>query len=88
MIKHKIDCIMNRMEGKDFFDLYYLVDLPRRPIRLPKEKKGKIIERITLEEKEIKSAANIINHYIPKNKRPSWNIFLEELKEKIKRIGD
>ena len=55
LIKHKTDCIMSRIEGKDFFDLYYLVDLPHKPVKSLKEKKEKIIGRISLEEKEIKS---------------------------------
>ncbi len=85
MIIHKMECIMNRIEGKDLFDLYYLIDIHHKPMKFLKEKKEKIIKRISLEEKEIKSAADIINHYIPKNKRPSWSIFLEKLKEKIKK---
>lgn len=80
MITQKINCIINRIEGKDFFDLYYLIELPHKHISIPKEE---IIQKTSLEEKEIKSAANIINHYIPRNKRPSWGIFLEELKNKI-----
>lgn len=83
MIKQKIDCVLNRSEGKDFFDLYYLLDLPHKPLNVLKEEKEKIIKSINVEEKEIKSVANITNHYIPKGKRPSWGIFLEELKEKI-----
>ena len=85
MIAHKIDCITNRIEGKDFFDLYYLISLPHKPVKILKEKKEEIIKRISLEEDEIKSAANIINHYIPKDKRPEWSRFLEELKEKVRR---
>ena len=81
IIIHKIDCIINRIEGKDFFDFYYLIEIEHKHVKFSKEK---IIERISLEENEIKSVANIINHYIPKEKRPDWNLFLEELKEKIK----
>ena len=81
ILKKKIDCILNRIEGKDFFDLYYLLDLPHKPVRIKK----RIIERIILLEKELKSAANIINHYIPRSKRPIWSIFLEDLKKKIKK---
>ena len=81
LVLQKIDCILGRIEGKDFFDLYYLIDL--HSITIPPEKKNSIISRITLEEKQIKNVANIINHYIPRNKRPNWNVFLEELKEKI-----
>lgn len=85
LIAHKIECIMNRTEGKDFFDLYYLMSAPHKNIKILRDNKEKIIQRIILEEKEIKSAANIANHYIPKDKRPSWTMFLEELKEKIRK---
>lgn len=85
LVLQKAECIMKRMEGKDFLDLYYLIDLPHHHIKELKEEKGKIIKKMTLEEKQIKSIANIINHYIPRSNRPNWNIFLEELKEKIKR---
>lgn len=80
IIMHKIDCIKNRIEGKDFFDIYYLIDLQHKHIKFSKEK---IIKRISFEENEIKSVANIINHYIPKEERPDWSIFLEELKKKV-----
>ncbi|MEK6952806.1 MAG: nucleotidyl transferase AbiEii/AbiGii toxin family protein, partial [Nanoarchaeota archaeon] len=83
IIKQKIDCIFSRIEGKDFFDLYYLLDLNYKPINILKKEKKKIIEKISLEEREIKSVANVINHYIPRSKRPNWDIFLEELKKKI-----
>lgn len=85
LIIQKIECIMGRTEGKDFFDLYYLIELPHKHLSLLRDKKKEIIHRISLEENTIKSVANIINHYLPKGSRPSWGIFLEELKEKIKR---
>ena len=82
LIMHKITCIMTRNEGKDYFDLYYLLEILHEPINVDKEK---IIERITFEEKDIKLIANTLNHYIPKNQRPDWKIFLEQLKEKIRK---
>lgn len=85
LIKQKMDCIMNRMEGKDFFDMYYLLDIPHSPIKELKEKKKELIKRITLEEKQIKMVANIVNHYIPRGRRPKWDDFLEEVKRKIEK---
>lgn len=85
LIKQKMDCIMNRMEGKDFFDMYYLLDIPHSPIKELKEKKKELIKRITLEEKQIKIVANIVNHYIPRGRRPKWDDFLEEVKRKIEK---
>lgn len=84
LISQKIGCIMNRIEGKDFFDLYYLIKLPHKPVAEVRKRKEEIIRRITIEEKQIRSVANIINHYLPRSSRPNWTIFLEELKKKIK----
>ncbi|MFH2028579.1 MAG: nucleotidyl transferase AbiEii/AbiGii toxin family protein [Nanoarchaeota archaeon] len=81
MIKHKSDCILNRLEGKDFFDLFYLIGLEHEHERLDKVK---LLERINLEKDEIKAAANVVNHYIPRTKRPNWSQFLEKFKKKIK----
>jgi len=85
MIMHKVECVLNRIEGKDFFDLYYLTELPHKHIKAIRAKRDMLTQRTNLEEKEIRSTENVINHYIPKGKRPSWSIFLEELKEKIKK---
>ncbi|MFH1637300.1 MAG: nucleotidyl transferase AbiEii/AbiGii toxin family protein [Candidatus Woesearchaeota archaeon] len=83
IIRQKINCVINRLEGKDFFDLYYLLELLHKPARLGMAEKEKILKKIALEEKEIRGVANVINHYIPRNQRPNWDIFLEELKGKI-----
>jgi len=80
LIKHKVECILNRFEGKDFFDLYYLLDLKHNKLKIDKKK---LIERIYLEKEKIKSLYNVANHYVPKSKRPIWQNFLNELKEKL-----
>jgi len=81
LIKHKAAYIVNRLEGKDFFDFYFLLDLEHKKIGLDREK---LLERLNLEERKIKELANTINHYIPRNERPNWILFLEELKDKIR----
>lgn len=83
LIKSKTECILTRFEGKDFFDLYYLLDNLNNSIKISKFKKEAIIKRLSLDDKDIKLMANVINHFIPRNKRPNWGLFLEELKEKI-----
>jgi len=85
LIRQKISCVMNRTEGKDFFDLCYLISLPHKPVSEIKGKKGEIIKRVSLEEKQVKPFANIINHYLPRSSRPNWGLFLEELKGKIQK---
>jgi len=82
LIKSKIECVLDRLEGKDFLDLYYLMEIPHKHVK--RINKDKLIERINLEEKEMKSVINAVNHYIPRNLRPAdWTEFLEELKKKI-----
>ena len=83
ILRQKVDCIMNRMEGKDFLDVYHLIELPHKHIESIKQQKEGIIKRITLEEKQIMAVANVINHYMPRTQRPEWGLFLEELKKKI-----
>lgn len=84
LLRQKVDCILNRTEGKDFIDLYYLIGLPHQRINVIKKHKEELLNRMTLEEKQIRAAANIINHYIPRPQRPEWGMFLEEIKGKIK----
>ncbi len=81
LIKSKIKCILTRLEGKDLFDLYYLLDLKK--IKIPKQEKEALIKRFQLDEEKIRNVANVINHYIPRNDRPNWSIFLKELAEKV-----
>ena len=83
LIQHKIACILTRLEGKDFFDLYYLLDLQKEKIKITKQEKEALLKRLTMDRKQLIGVANIINHYIPKQRRPHWETFLEELKEKI-----
>ncbi|MFH1510085.1 MAG: nucleotidyl transferase AbiEii/AbiGii toxin family protein [Candidatus Woesearchaeota archaeon] len=79
LIKMKIDCIMNRLEAKDFFDIYYLLDLPHRHIKISKDEaiqKAGFLQQSTLD---------ILNHYIPKSQRPNWDLFIAELKDKLRK---
>jgi len=85
LIIQKVDCIMNRTEGKDFYDMYHLLELPHRRLNELKEKKEKILERMNLDEKQVKAIANAMNHYLPRSQRPNWTLFLEELREEIRR---
>ncbi len=82
LIAHKIECILNRTEGKDMFDLNYLIEMPHKHVKLTN--KPELIKRLSMDEKQIRLLANAANHYIPRGQRPSWPLFLEELKEKIR----
>lgn len=78
LIKHKLDCLVSRREGKDIYDLYYLLD---KDFKIKNSKK--IINSLDLDKKEIKLIADSTNHYIPRNLRPDWEMFIEKLKEKL-----
>jgi hypothetical protein len=82
LIRQKIACILSRMEGKDFFDLYHLLGLPHERIKIVDKKL--LLKRMDLEEKAIKSVGNVLNHYIPRSKRPDWGEFLGALKERVR----
>jgi len=81
LIRQKIACILSRMEGKDFFDLYHLIGLPHKRIKIADKKL--LQKRMDLEERAIKSVGNVLNHYIPRSKRPDWGGFLGDLKERM-----
>lgn len=87
IIKQKIACIMTRLEGKDFFDLYYLLDAVKTPVRISREEKELLLKRVTLDKEQITLVANVINHYIPRGQRPDWGVFLEGLKKKIEKLA-
>ena len=84
MIQNKIDCILNRQEGKDIFDIYYLLDQDHKKIKLSIKQKEELIDRLSFDKSEVKIMANILNHYISRKERPNWLLFIEEVKEKIR----
>ncbi len=83
LIRHKLACILSRKEGKDLFDLYYLLELPHISLRLKKEDREKLITALTLTDKEVKQLAKATNNYIPLKLRPAWGMIIKELKDKI-----
>jgi len=82
LIKHKLDCLVHRKEGKDIYDLYNLLT-PN--FKINKAYAKEIIEVLNI--KEIKSIANAANHYIPKNLRPDWPLLITKLKDYFKGVS-
>jgi hypothetical protein len=78
LIRHKVDCVLNRREGKDWYDLYHIAD------EIKTNKKKKFLENLRLDKKEIKYISNSTNPYIPRKNRPDWLLILEELKNRVK----
>jgi predicted nucleotidyltransferase component of viral defense system len=85
LLLQKIDCVMNRTEGKDFFDLYHMLELPHKRLKGVEDRKEELIRRISLDEKQLKALANAINHYLPRTQRPNWSLLLKELADKIRK---
>lgn len=81
LIRQKAECVLGRAEGKDFFDLYHLLGLEHRHVRLPKRE---LLGRLDLGEKQVRAMGNTLNHYLPRGSRPDWALFLEELRERVR----
>lgn len=79
-IKHKINCILSRKEGKDIYDLYYLLE---DNTDISKRTAQRLLKSLDLNKAEIKQIANSTNHYLQRNLRPNWEEFINELKKKI-----
>ncbi len=76
-VRHKTDCILTRREGKDIYDLYYLLD---DSSEIPK----KLADALDMDRNEIRRIADAANHYIPASNRPDWELIVEKLKEKVR----
>ena len=87
----------NRMEGKDIYDLFYCLDLgvDRENLcaalkimldfynmdktQFPKD----LLRKLQEARKNAFYIGNSTNHFIPRDLRPDWKIFIETLKLKI-----
>jgi len=85
LFKQKLECVKNRRDGKDFYDLYYMADMCK--IKITKTEVREIIERLNLSPREIRDVSNSTNHYIRRMLRPEWETFINELKEKLKNLS-
>jgi len=100
LIARKLIALHNRLEGKDMYDLFYLLDFKVNREGLfeilhdllaffkinEKDFKKKLLLQL---EKAIGQAIYIrdsTNHFIPRTLRPDWNIFLATLKSKIEKL--
>lgn len=96
----KFIALYNRMEGKDIYDIFYCLDLDFDKGDLLKaldimldfyriDQHGFSDDlRLRLEAAKENSyyVGNCANHFIPKNLRPDWNIFIDTLISKVRRI--
>ncbi len=82
LINQKLLAFVNRTDGKDAYDLYYLLQLDYNKQKIDKglllKAKNKTKALIS-DKKQLRYLENSINHYIPKSKRQAFVGLLEEL---------
>ncbi len=103
ILARKLLALHNRKEGKDMYDVFYLVNLE---IHMKSLKKAleliitayhqnisikNLFHDILIDLEDAEKNANYIgnstNHYLPKNFRPNWKEFMRTLKLKIQNLG-
>lgn len=100
LLAQKIISLYRRKEGKDIYDLFYGLNLDFNKKMVHTALSNlfihyhinlehqvffeKLEEKIEDIESNSKYIGNSTNHFIPKELRPNWTIFIRELKEKIK----
>ncbi len=99
LMARKFVALYNRMEGKDIYDVFYCLDLDYDKKSLLKAldimldfykiDKALFMNELLSRLKDAKRNSNFIgnsaNHFIPKNLRPNWKIFIDTLVLKIER---
>lgn len=100
LIAQKLIALYRRGEGKDIYDVFYTLDLPTNHkiiqqalnhlfthyhIELGYTEFIKAVEeKLIVLQKNARYIGNTTNHFIPKNLRPEWTVFIRMLQEKIK----
>lgn len=89
LINQKLFAFINRSEGKDIYDLFYLLDLKFNYNKINKKLINKSIlktKQIIKDNKLIKYITNSTNYYIRKELRNDFEIYLKELLRKLEEI--
>lgn len=81
LLAHKLQCLLERKEGKDIYDTFYLLE--KCTTSLSDKEYQQLSGRLTLTSPEIKYLGNSTNHYIVKPLRPEWPAFIDHLKQKL-----
>jgi predicted nucleotidyltransferase component of viral defense system len=99
LMARKFISLYNRMEGKDIYDLCFCLDLEFDSVNLLKAlnnmldfykvNQAPFLSDLLLRLREAKKNAyyigNSTNHFIPRNLRPDWKVFIDTLMLKIER---
>lgn len=101
LMARKLITLYNRMEGKDIYDMFYCLEMDydkeamlkalNLMINFYRIDKKDFLDNLLLRLKNAKANSyfigNSTNHFIPRNLRPNWKIFIDTLVLKLKDIG-
>jgi hypothetical protein len=103
MLARKLAALHQRVEGKDMYDVFHMLDLEfdgkalKRAIRAmlgflkvrlgPNEFLKELTEKIETAEGNWRYIRDSTNHYIPVDLRPSWDTFIRSLGFKVESLG-
>ncbi len=99
LMAKKLVALYNRMEGKDIYDMFYVLDLPfdrhefaaaLRQVQADNDIAAdgfyeNLRAKLRNAQKNSFYLGNCTNHFIPRRLRPNWKIFIDTLVEKIDR---
>ncbi|RLB80431.1 MAG: hypothetical protein DRH15_07600 [Deltaproteobacteria bacterium] len=99
LMARKLIALYNRMEGKDIYDLFYCLDMDFDKENLFKALKimqnfyrinqasfvNDLLSRLKNARKNSYYVGNSTNHFIPRDLRPGWKVFIDTLILKIER---
>ena len=102
LMARKFIALYRRMEGKDIYDLFYCLEMDfdknvmRKALDLMLDfyriDKKDFLDNLILRLKNAKANSyfigNSTNHFIPRNLRPNWKVFIDTLIIKMKDLGD
>lgn len=103
LMARKFAALHNRTEGKDIYDMFYCLDLKPDKKALSKALKfmldfyrlnhDNFLDSLLIRLKDVRKNAyyigNSTNHFLPRELRPNWEIFIDTLILKIERFkGD
>jgi len=97
ILSRKLIAAYLRTEGKDYYDLFFALDIKFSKKKLRKylkelcnfyqvelnDIKKRLPEKIVVLRKDYKSFQNNTNHYLTKRVSISWDVMLESLKDKL-----
>lgn len=99
IMARKFIALYNRMEGKDIYDLFYCLDMNFDKERLFKALKimqnlyrinqasfqDELLSKLKKARENAYYIGNSTNHFIPRDLRPEWKVFIDTLMLKIER---